>query len=1090
MLFKEITGKKYTVFSSFLLYFLIGISQALYAQESFSFQEKSGNIERYIQQHEYQEARNTLLRNEQGFLALKDLENLRWYYNQLAYCNLRLELYDEAKVALDNAIRFQKEHTNNNQLQFFYLNFGDYYLQTGGNDFSLEYFLKFRNAVGENDKENRISLARIYSKLSMVYQAKNETDIAYKYLDSLENILNTKADLPSEIVVDYYRIKGFHFQEQREEEIGISFYLLAMKELEAAKFIDKITMAYVTGRLGESYYFQYNYEKAKKYLKRSSKLYVEQIGGNASGLSSNYSVMARIYSKSGQFKSALEYNEKNLSISTSKHGTQSWQVGLAYAIMGITYGRMDDFASALTYFEKANIKFILNFGLEHRWVVTTYENIGRAHNRLGNYYKSLRNYEKAIALGKKALGPDHVIVAHVYLNAADTYAALKQNDEAIGLYEKALKINIKKYGEKHREVAQNYVGLGDFYQGLKDYKNAIKNYDIVIKMYQSEIDATIKAKMANEEFIVLYKILGALEGKGQSTLSRYLEKNEIEDLIRSKNAYEQADNILEKMRRAVSDYEDKIEIADENQNGPTGAMETNYLLYKERGNSEDIERAFYFSEKNRAAALEQLLAKSNQKIIKGRFRAVVKKDQNLKKQRSTYLSEIKNEENKTDANKRDSVLITRNKNELFKINQQIDSLQLHIKNNYPSYFAISHEKDLISMQEIQQKLDDKTTLVEYFRRDSTTTYAFVITAKKYVVESLRTKDLDQTMQSFKEGVLEKNIIKYRTHAHTLYQQLLEPLSKYFVADELILVPHGDLWQLNFDLLLTEKHNGNNPKLMPYVLRKYVISYANSANTLFQYDKIDPTTDKACLAFSFGDIESDSKNTPVSMETLRNSKVSLPGTSDEINAISNIMDGDYYYGNVATERLFKDKASQYAIVHLALHGEVDNKHPENSKLLFSKERDSMEDNILYSHELFTMEVPAQLVVLSACNSGSGKITSGEGIMSIGNAFQYAGTNSLLMTQWEISDKVAPIIMREFYKNLKNGMRKSRALQQAKLAYIKEADAMRANPFYWGSFYLVGDVNPLFLETSFKWLYYLLGGLAILGGFLFLRKRFWL
>uniref|UniRef100_UPI0011AF7301 CHAT domain-containing protein n=1 Tax=Aquimarina sp. I32.4 TaxID=2053903 RepID=UPI0011AF7301 len=219
-------------------------------------------------------------------------------------------------------------------------------------------------------------------------------------------------------------------------------------------------------------------------------------------------------------------------------------------------------------------------------------------------------------------------------------------------------------------------------------------------------------------------------------------------------------------------------------------------------------------------------------------------------------------------------------------------------------------------------------------------------------------------------------------------------------------------------------------------------------------------------------------------TLRARGDDLPGTRREIRAISEIIDGQYYYGSQAIEANFKKNAGQYNILHLALHGEVDNEHPENSRLYFTKDKDTIEDNYLYGHELFAINIPAELTVLSACNTGAGKIAKGEGIMSLGTAFQYAGTKSLLLTSWEVSDQTTPELMQYFYKNLKSGMSKGKALQQAKLQYLATANINRTAPFYWAGFYLVGDTAPIPF-TNNTTLYWILGivGLIILSAGLF-------
>ncbi len=182
----------------------------------------------------------------------------------------------------------------------------------------------------------------------------------------------------------------------------------------------------------------------------------------------------------------------------------------------------------------------------------------------------------------------------------------------------------------------------------------------------------------------------------------------------------------------------------------------------------------------------------------------------------------------------------------------------------------------------------------------------------------------------------------------------------------------------------------------------------------------------------------------------------------------------------------------ALEHLALHGEVNHKDPKQSKLYFTKVKDSIEDNYLYAHELFTLKLPAELAVLSACETGSGEIATGEGIMSIGNAFQYAGTKSLLLSSWKVSDQVAPELMKLFYQNLENGLTKPKALQKAKLDYLENTSSIRANPFYWGSFYIIGDISPIDIggNNTFAFLGITLLILGIIGFFLlkhFRKKR---
>ncbi|MEL6561814.1 MAG: CHAT domain-containing protein, partial [Bacteroidota bacterium] len=300
--------------------------------------------------------------------------------------------------------------------------------------------------------------------------------------------------------------------------------------------------------------------------------------------------------------------------------------------------------------------------------------------------------------------------------------------------------------------------------------------------------------------------------------------------------------------------------------------------------------------------------------------------------------------------------------------------------------------------------------------------------------------------------------------------------------DLIIIPHGELWNLNFDLLLTEETTSNNPKDFPYLLKDYNISYANSATLLFQDSfKEKQRTAGNCLAFSYSDslsLVNDSESSFMSFNTLRKAGDDLPGSRREIAAVAKIIDGNYYFGKEASEKNFKEQAEKYNILHLALHGEIDNQDPNNSKLYFTASKDSIEDDFLYTHELYAMDLPSELTVLSACNTGAGKLAKGEGIMSLGRAFQYAGTKSLMLSSWEVSDGVAPELMKAFYSYLKDGKSKSESLRLAKLGYLQNAPAERSYPYYWGNFFILGDDSSVSLEREKPFTIYLIFGVLII------------
>jgi len=169
--------------------------------------------------------------------------------------------------------------------------------------------------------------------------------------------------------------------------------------------------------------------------------------------------------------------------------------------------------------------------------------------------------------------------------------------------------------------------------------------------------------------------------------------------------------------------------------------------------------------------------------------------------------------------------------------------------------------------------------------------------------------------------------------------------------------------------------------------------------------------------------------------------------------------------MATEKTFKNEAENYSVLHLAMHAIIDNENPDYSGLAFSTKNDKTEDGFLHIYELYNLDIRAELAVLSACNTGSGKIQKGEGVMSLARAFFYAGCPSVVLSLWAVDDNASAVIMKNFYKYLKKGLPKNKALQQAKLDFIQQAKCNHAHPYYWAPFIQAGNTDSiLFISHS--------------------------
>ena len=215
---------------------------------------------------------------------------------------------------------------------------------------------------------------------------------------------------------------------------------------------------------------------------------------------------------------------------------------------------------------------------------------------------------------------------------------------------------------------------------------------------------------------------------------------------------------------------------------------------------------------------------------------------------------------------------------------------------------------------------------------------------------------------------------------------------------------------------------------------------------------------------------------------RDNAYDLPYAQKEVSDINAILGGSLFTKDKSGERYFKDNAPYYKILHFAMHAVPDSINPVQSKLLFTyNPLDTIEDNDLTAAEIYAMRLNAQLAVLSACQTGYGKINRGEGVMSLSRAFAYSGVNATVMSLWRVADFSTREIMVEFYKNLKSGQTKDEALRNAKLTYLDNhpQDELK-NPYYWAGFVAAGNMSAMDMTDTSMIRWIAVGFLAFIVG----------
>jgi len=271
---------------------------------------------------------------------------------------------------------------------------------------------------------------------------------------------------------------------------------------------------------------------------------------------------------------------------------------------------------------------------------------------------------------------------------------------------------------------------------------------------------------------------------------------------------------------------------------------------------------------------------------------------------------------------------------------------------------------------------------------------------------------------------------------------------------LVILPDGKLNYLPFELLQTAPTTERKAYAsIPFLLKKYAISYAQAVPAIFPSIRRQQQDTYLGFAPSY-DVQGGRSFT------------NLTFNAGEIQQAADFWDGTAFLQAKASKSQFEAQAPTAGILHLAMHAMLNDSSPQYSYLQFT-------DAPLYTYELYSQPLAAQLAVLSACNTGIGKLIEGEGVISLARAFQYAGCPSVAMSLWPVDDQTTAHLMLDFFQQLQAGLPKDEALRAAKLAYLDQAEPALAHPFYWAGINLIGDRSPMAKSTGgLGWMWALL------------------
>lgn len=812
---------------------------------------------------------------------------------------------------------------------------------------------------------------------------------------------------------------------------------------------DYSDLSYQYGQVADSYIAKEEYEKAEIYYQKALNQALSDFGNSRIVIAVYYYGIGQCQQSRDENEAALQNFKKAFSIQFPVLGPTSGNIAMIYDEIAQTFFNLNQLDSASYFYQQAHKIYQVETDLEYKErYATSMVQLGKVWEQKGDFEKAIHLKKQGISLIRETFPFSHPNKSGPYFSLAKTYEKMGQTKMALSNVWKAMNENAISGFDTLQ--GQGWVGPN----GVLDKENHVSHL--------------LKA-------------------------SQLLTKLQKPNLTRALHLLLLADSLLIQLQKARTLESDQIKLGEEIRSISGHAL---FILQNlqiqnpiQTINGQSIkELIFYFASRRQASTLNLALATNKAKKISGIPPDLLEKERSLKNQIKVLeknLSELPKPKSVLDSAQKEVIT-----NKLFDLYRENDNLNSSIEKDFPRFKGLKNISSFPNQVDIQSVLllaTKKTALVSLIWDDKNP-FLYVIGAGFEQLLPLRTDSIAEKKLFGYRVALRKGLIDvsleigeqlYTTH----FQKLDQWLTKKKI-EKIVWVTEGIWSTFPFETLPYSSHQGKK-----YWIEKYEMAYSQSIPLWIENQKT-ASIDLAkrgkhlkCLAFApvFSDKETNflvkacesfvrQYNQSAQNENAGSSSTRafdanggyinpLPFTEEEVVQISGLFKKDnnlffkYFVKKDAVEGRFKTREVEGAdIIHLATHGIVNEEKPELSGLLFHPTpKDSTEDGILYTGEIYGLQLHADLVTLSACETGLGKIKTGEGMLGLTRSFTFAGARNLVVSLWKVSDKATSELMIEFYNQLLIQLPKSESLRKAKLKLLK--NKATSNPYYWAPFVLV-------------------------------------
>ncbi len=908
-----------------------------------------------------------------------------------------------------------------------------------------------------------VTIEDVFDKATFYHYS--HKDSAYYYYEKAIELANQKSDIDYLVSSlsylmnangNYYDLTNYERNIRRQDSI-----LNHDERLKDYPYTDYYR-DYLLFERGNYYYKLKEYTTSKKYFLQLQKKLLdipdnELFTQDIEMLSSIYSFLGLIYRHTSRFEQAeLTYKKDLALLSTFKDSIEDWESDYfnSKKLLSQVYEEKGELNKANELLQES-LDFYLTKSKNKRYK----NNLLSTRTLLAKNFVEQENFGKAISVldeNTMEYADEPPFSFEIDLLRADAFMGFGDFRMAQTFYEKALENAIDfRNGQRHQDVARIKGKMASFFLGQKQYDKGLEWIARALNASGHEVDISALSDNPSAEDVFSKKqLLRLMDVKLQLLNKAYLESNDKELLLAAIETNKDILVTFEVLKREFNSKVDKQFLAETAYPIFHRMLAITYEAYKEEASEELFELALNISEKNKDFLLLEALRSANATRYGEIPFEIIEREAQLRAGISNLEKKLFDTEDQAMSFSEDLFVLKR---EYYVF---LDSL----KERFPKYHDLKYQDKSLSLNTVRNSLEKDEVLLSY-SMSKHHLYTLIVNGDSEDFLKLPFNELDrEEVRKFYRLIsnpsLKNGAASISESASELYKRILKSVLSKHSSDNLTIIPDDILHYLPFDLLVDNDD---------FLLESKLIGYANSINSLLAIRQKENTNSKKLLAFapSFDNqiVESD----------IRFEFGKLLYNDDEVKKISSVFDSEIYVDQKATLDRFRSVAGGFGMIHLATHASANDEYPDYSYLAFSETGE--ESNVFYIKDLYNTVLNADMVTLSACQTGIGKLRKGQGMISLSKGFFYAGAKSLVNTLWKINDKSSVRLMEFFYEGLGKGKTKKEALRDAKLKYLETTnDDLLRHPYYWSAFVVSGDTSPI---GANKFWWFMACGIVLLG-----------